>query len=178
MAEVDLYPRLLAHDEDALTEFFDLYKDIFLKIARDILEPTQGNTEIEDCIAESIVYIWYNIEKFDPKKSSLKNWGLLIIRSRALNKHRDLSKRRKREMQVFPKGSVDIEDIILADETYKQILSHINSFKEPMKEIIKRKCIDGERPKEIAQAMNLNIVKVNYYIYEGTKKLKGLILNG
>lgn len=176
----DLYKRMKERDESALDEFLAKYKDIFYQIVRSILEDKYGNSDIEDCLSESIIYIWYHIDLYNPDKCSLRNWAALIIRSRAINTLRYLSRNHiKLKLKAKPISSNEsIEEMYLASITGRQILKSINSLKEPMKQVVFLKCIKGQQPKQIAKVLKMDISKVNYYLYEGQKKLKGMIGNG
>lgn len=174
----DLYERMKAHDETALDEFMNKYKNIFYHIVYTILGEKCGNSDIEDCLSESIIYIWYHIHQYDPEKYSLRNWASLIIRSRALNTLRDLNRIQEKQSKLKRiANSESTEDIYMATYTGQQILVYIESLKSPMREVVFLKCIKGQAPKQIARILNIEPAKVNYYLYEGLKKLKGMIGN-
>lgn len=171
-----IYERLLQRDEVALEDLINQYKDLFYKIVCKVLQDSFGNSDIEDCISESIVYIWYHIHLYDPEKYSFHNWIALIIRSRALNTRRKLlQNQRKYHITLLERSIPDVVDIIIARETYQQIVDFIELQKKPMKEVMIRRYLYGQKPREISRVMGLSIVKINYFLYEGKKKLRGMM---
>ncbi len=51
--------------------------------------------EIEECLADVVISVWYHIEDSDSSKSSLKNWFAAIAKFKAIDGLRK-SERRKR----------------------------------------------------------------------------------
>ena len=175
MQDIEIYKRILNHDIDTYKVFIENHIFLFHRIVSTILIDDFGNAFIEDCIAEALAYIWFNIHLYNPDKYSLKNWAALVVRTQALMMKRKLllQKNKYKDLENVP--CEDVEETLICKETYDTILVCINGFKEPMREIMTRKCINGENPKSIASEMNIDIKKVYYYIYEGTKKLKGAV---
>lgn len=142
---------------------------------------TNGTHEdIFDCVLDSITYIWFHISDFDSDKRALQEWFSLIVRSRAINlvKKNGMISKEKKTIEGLIQSEMDIEEIAVSNIQYENIVNKIQLMKRPYNEILYRKFILKETLKEIAKTMNLSISKVNYFLYEGKKKIQELIIDG
>lgn len=154
----------------------DQYYKLSWSIAGSILKDAGTRETIQDCIAESYIYVWKNFYKYDKSKASLKNWLCIIVKSKTI----DYLRKSIREKTLFENyadiqlGGSDnnILDTVLVKENYEDVKKFIYTLKEPYKEIAIRRYIYELTPKEIAVTTGLPTKKINYYLYELKKKLK------
>jgi len=73
---------LLAADEGALTEAYDLHAPSAFALA---LRVTGDRAGAEDAVQEAFLELWRKPERFDPHTGSLRTWLCTIARRRAID---------------------------------------------------------------------------------------------
>ena len=84
-AEAALVGRLRAHQQSAMTEFYDRYSAALFGVIHRIVK---DDTEAEDVLQEALVKIWNSIESYDTSKGRLFTWVVNISRNLAIDKIR------------------------------------------------------------------------------------------
>jgi len=93
-ADRDLGRRIVAGDEDALAEAYDLYSSLVFGLARRVT----GNRLIaEDITQDVFVRLWTNPDGFDPERGSLRTYLGMLTHGRAVDVLRSDARRRARE---------------------------------------------------------------------------------
>jgi RNA polymerase sigma-70 factor (ECF subfamily) len=77
--------RLAGGDAEAVAALYDRFAPTLLAVARRILGPAG---EAEEVIQETFIQAWNQAERYDPARSSVSTWLILIARSRALDRFR------------------------------------------------------------------------------------------
>ena len=171
-----LYQGLLNRDEQILGEFIKAYHPIFFHTGISMIKPYGTEEDISDAVAESIWYIWCNIEKYDSEKSSFKYWCLLIFRSRLMNQ----IDKNKLEAKRIQKSSIkiyesDAEQIIIDKEHMNIVLNAIVQLKPPKNIIFFMKYINHKSVCEIAETLDLSVKQIYRHLDKGKKMLKELL---
>lgn len=76
---LELIKGVLDKNRVAEEKFYDKYK----KIIEDYLKskfPKIYNDDFDDCVSNILIKIFYNLDKYDPEKSSFKSWVLTITK--------------------------------------------------------------------------------------------------
>ena len=124
-------------------------------------------------MADAFVYLWEHPEKFDPARGSLKSWLAMIVRSRAIDRYRQLVKRQ----------TVSIEDALLQTEVIPEapgleeeirdaLMQALGQLTEPDREILLRRYYFDQKPKEIAKATGLTVKQVENHVYRTKRRLR------
>src|SRR5262249_15579351 len=100
--------RLQARDESALAELYDQHNALLYAVVLRIL---RSPTEAEDVLQEAWLQIWNRAESYDPGRGPVGAWILTIARSRALDRYRSLSARRRAEIRRMN----DVETVLFPD---------------------------------------------------------------
>jgi len=69
----------------ALAELYDRYAPTLLALARRVLD---NHADAEEVLQEVFVQVWNRGERYDPARSSVSTWLVLIARSRAIDRLR------------------------------------------------------------------------------------------
>jgi RNA polymerase sigma-70 factor (ECF subfamily) len=93
-ADRDLGRRLVAGDEEALAEAYDLYSSLVFGLARRV---TGNRTVAEDITQDVFVRLWTNPAGFDPQRGSLRTYLGMLTHGRAVDVVRADNRRGARE---------------------------------------------------------------------------------
>jgi RNA polymerase sigma-70 factor (ECF subfamily) len=90
--------RIADRRQDALGALYDRYAPLLLALTRRIL----GNpADAEEVVQETLLQVWGQAGRYDPRRSSVATWLVLLARSRAIDL---LRSRRVRERAVEAAG--------------------------------------------------------------------------
>lgn len=178
MKDADLYNGIKAHDEAVFREFIDTYINLFYKIAIKVMLPVCSEDDIDDCISDSLSYIWFHIREHNPDKCSFRNWCSIIVHSRACNHLRcakRIDKKREKVTSYLLSGQSHIssaEDEFFSELLFQNIRKCIFELSFPSNEIMIRRYIYGQPTKEISKALNLSIKQVENYLFKAKQKIR------
>jgi RNA polymerase sigma-70 factor (ECF subfamily) len=138
------------------------------------------STDREDCVADVFSEFYTELDKYDPKLSSLKSYLCVLARYHAA----DVVRKRKRKcgdisiddednlLQIADEVTIDSD---LADEELRrEVFGAIKDLGEPDTSIIIRKYYFGESSKEIADALKLTVSNVDTRTHRALNKLRNL----
>lgn len=83
--DLALLRRIVAREEAALAELYDRYASLLLAVVRRVLGAVG---ETEEVLQEAFFQAWLQADRYDPARSSVSTWLVLIARSRALDRLR------------------------------------------------------------------------------------------
>lgn len=135
-----------------------------------------NSAEIEDCVSNTFSEFYINIDKFNPKESSLKSWLCVLARNNAI----DILRKDKGQkisvddqntcVQIKDESSLemDIED----KDLRKQVFSEVKNLGEPDRTIIIKKYYLNKSSKEIAKELDMTVANVDTRTHRAISKLK------
>lgn len=147
-------------------------------IQDNIISSIGSTQDIEECVADTFIYLWEHPDKFDPRRGKLKTWLSIIARTQAINRYREIAKRDTVPLEDI--GFMDhlgIIDDILKEETRCALIAAINALGEPEREILIRRYYYEQKPKEIALALDMNVKQVDNRLYQTKLKLREALPN-
>lgn len=128
----------------------------------------------EDCINDVLLKIWQNIHRFDPDKSTLKNWIGAVAKYRAIDYKRRYCKALMQGELNENTADRRAEAELIRSETEEEIESLLAALSPEDREIFRKRYILDIPIEEIAKSYN----KTTGYIYNrlsrGRKKLRNL----
>jgi|SRR5580693_276269 RNA polymerase sigma-70 factor (ECF subfamily) len=71
---------------EALAELYDRFAPVLLPLARRILGSA---ADAEEVLQEAFVHVWNHASRYDPARSSVSTWLVLLTRSRAIDRLRN-----------------------------------------------------------------------------------------
>ena len=105
---------VLAADEVAFASFYRRFAPGLFSMVYEILHDQK---EAEDVVQESFVQMWKKASTYDPKRSGLFTWAVMISRNRALDRLRSRQRRgRTLEAAAAESAAAPIELAAQADE--------------------------------------------------------------
>ncbi|HVR06859.1 MAG TPA: sigma-70 family RNA polymerase sigma factor, partial [Thermoanaerobaculia bacterium] len=84
-SDAALIRRIAERQPDALAELYARFAPTLMALARRILD---NHADAEEVLQEVFVQVWNHGERYDPARSSVSTWLVLIARSRAIDRLR------------------------------------------------------------------------------------------
>lgn len=130
----------------------------------------------EECINDILMGIWNHIDRFDPTKSTFKNWVAGIAKYKALNYVRKYQRDLERE---------NIEDIELSqeDNSYKQVIQNeldenitkmLECLKPKDRELFIKLYVEEQDVDQISAEMGVKRDVIYNRVSRGKKKIQQL----
>ena len=173
-----LYTQIEEKDEQIFFAFWKDHLRLFYKIAQTIMLPKCSESDIEDCLQESMIYMWKHLKDYDPERYSLKNWASMIVASRAKNwitsSIRHDRKMEKIQEHFYKNVSVmeSSEESYLAMTAQENLMDLFDTLSYPAEIIMKLRYIYGQKPGQIADFINMSVKQVDNCIYKAKQTLK------
>lgn len=173
MNDKKLLAAIRKRDPAAINTVIERYSKLLWSVVSPILMHASGVQDVEECVADVFIYLWMHPEKFDPERGSLKSWLCIVARSQAIDRVRALSKSGTLPLDENCAGEIsDVADDILAAETHESLHAAMHELPEPEREILVRRYYRDQKPRQIAQEMDLPVKSVENRLYRAKQKLR------
>lgn len=161
-------------DEDVISHVITKYSRLLWTVADAVLGASGCVQDVEECVADTFIYLWEHPEKYDPQRGALKSWLALVARSRALDRWRSLQRRSTVPLDELPllADRMGVADGLLAEETKNALLGAIERLGQEEQDILTRRYFQEQKPREIALALGISVKQVNNHLYRAKQKLK------
>jgi len=165
-------------NEAAINEVITKYSKLLWSVAGAVLNNMGSTQDVEECVADTFIYLWEHPEKYNSQRGKLKTWLSIIARTQAVNRCREIAKQ-----NIIPLEESDfvdqlgIVDTFLEAETRRALLAAVNALGEPDREILIRRYYYDQKPKEIALALDMSVKQVDNRLYQTKLKLRELLSN-
>ena len=174
VTEVNVVQQIKLKNEDCIPYVLKTYGGLLNAIIRKYL---QGNQQdIEECIADVLVSIWFHIDSFDSTKNEFRQWIAAIAKYRAIDYVRK-SEKSKQNLNKF-----EFDERISSQPISKQIefdmSSLLNELNDTERTIFEKYYIEGVPSKEIANEFKTKESWVHNKLSRGRKKLKTILQKG
>lgn len=167
---------IAAHDEDTMSRVINKYSRLLWPIALAVLCNAGSEQDVEECVADAFIYLWQHPEKFDPSRGTLKTLLCLVVRSRAIDRYRELMRKSTLPLEeaVLSAGA-GMQEQLLQQETRRELLAAVKALEEPNREILLRRYYHDQKPKEIALAMGLSVKQVDNSLFRSKRHLREVL---
>lgn len=165
-------------NEAAINEVITKYSKLLWSVAGAILNNIGSTQDVEECVADTFIYLWEHPEKYDSRRGKLKTWLSIVARTQAVNRCREIAKRNVEPLEDSDFiEQLGVVDRILEAETRRSLLASVNALGEPDREILIRRYYYDQKPKEIAVALDLSVKQVDNRLYQTKLKLRESLSN-
>nr|WP_260668447.1 sigma-70 family RNA polymerase sigma factor [Enterococcus casseliflavus] len=168
MQDKEIIERIKKKDYAGLEELLAVYGDSMLRTIHSVLSQPHEVSERQDVANEVFYEVWQKIAAYQPERSRLITWLLLISRSRAIDHKRKLNKRSLEEKPV-DEQELAIEESPLTKETFLGFIEDLEALDQ---RIFLLYYFYQESPETIAEQTDLNISAIYNRLSRGRKRLK------
>lgn len=168
---------IINRDEQMLTFVVQKYSKLLWKIAAPILINAASVQDVEECVADVFIHLWQCPEKYDSDKGRLSAWLSMVARSKAIDRYRQIVRKRELPIEEIVAESPVYAEIATADAENERLLSCIGELDENEKELIIRRYYYEQKPAEIAVVLDIPKKQVENKLYYVRQKLKKMMEN-
>lgn len=129
----------------------------------------------EECVSDTLLAIWDNIEGFDQDKNTFKNWICAIAKYKAIDYKRKYLN--KIEISDLNEQNYYIDKNLLKIEIQEELNETLKFLSEEDKEIFRRYYLNDESVIDIANDKKLAISSVHSKLSRGKAKIRKSLLN-
>lgn len=172
-------PQIIAaiqrRDENAIRWVMRKYARLLWGVCATILKNVGAAEDIEECVADAFIHLWENPGQFDPAQGSLKTWLAIVARSRATDRYRQLARRLTAPLDDRLPAQADLAAELLSYEDKQALLRAVRRLPQPGQEILARRYFYGQKPKEIAFALQIPVKQVQNHLYQSKLHLRKIL---
>ena len=163
-------------NEAAIDETITKYSKLLWSVAEAVLSHIGSVQDVEECVADTFIYLWEHPEKFDHQRGKLKTWLSIVARTQAVNRYREITKRNTLPLEDTDFiDQLSVVDAVLEAETRKALLAAVNALGEPDREILIRRYYYDQKPKEIALALDMSVKQIDNRLYQTKRRLREML---
>ena len=173
MTDKELIKKLKKDKSSGLSAVIDLYSGLMYKTAANILLPVGRKEDVEECVSDSLLAFYGEIDKLDLQKASIKTYLAVITKRKAIDRYRIL---KKASALIFLEeaalNTAPAEDFTVSADRRTALVNALRNLGEPDTSIVTRRFYLGETAAEIAAVFGMSEGAVQKRIERCRKKLK------
>lgn len=174
--DLELLQALKLGETPALSKLYDRYGAVVYGLALKILKDAQ---EAEDLTQEVFVNLWHN-NTYNPARGSLSNYLVVVTRSRAIDKLRSRTSRRKflerwRHTTNTQPFSLSASEQIDIWDTSQHVRAALSKLPERQRQILEMAYFQDLSQSEIAKTLDIPLGTVKTSARQALKKLREIL---
>lgn len=174
--DLELLQALKLGKKSALSKLYDRYGAVVYGLALKILKDAQ---EAEDLTQEVFVTLWHN-NTYNPARGSLSNYLVVMTRSRAIDKLRSRTSRRKflerwRQTTSTQPFSLSASEQIDIWDTSQHVRAALAQLPERQRQILEMAYFQDLSQSEIAKTLDIPLGTVKTSARQALKKLREIL---
>ncbi|MFC3212657.1 sigma-70 family RNA polymerase sigma factor [Planomicrobium okeanokoites] len=174
LTEENVVEQLKMKNEEALPYLLQVYGGLLKAIIQRYLK---GNPQdMEECLSDILVAVWFHIDSFDATKNTFKQWIAAIAKYRAIDYLRKINKSQKGLSQFALDENTPEQQI--SQQPLFDMQSILNGLTDVEREIFEKYYVKGVPSKEIADDFHARESWVHNKLSRGRRKLKTILLRG
>lgn len=172
ISEANVVQQIKLQNEDSIAYVLKEYGGLLHAIIRKYLHGKPQ--DIEECIADVLISIWFNIHAFDPEKNEFKQWIAAIAKYRAIDYVRKLE-RSKEQLNKF-ESHIKLLQQSNARAGHYDWDTIFNELSDVERHIFEKYYLKGVPSQDIANHYKVKPSWIHNKLSRGRKKLKQLLL--
>lgn len=175
LADEDLIAMAQRGDIEAFEILYDRHKGPAYSLARRITG-TDGNAD--DVVQETFVSVWRSIERYDPKRASVRTWLMRIVHRRAIDQLRSTIVHSKRRadgegiVEELADKAPAPEAMTLAEEQSVEVREALSDLPDDQRKVIELSYFSGFSQTEIAEMTGQPLGTVKGRMRLGLEKMR------
>ena len=169
--EKRILERLQNRSCDSMEEAIEIYTPYLGTVLYNMLGTSLQKEDVEEIVSDVFVVLWKNADRIDLSKGTLRGYLAVTARNFALKKI-------NANRETVPIDELDIPDKASSAEEKicnKSLWDSVMELGEPDNEIFVRYYRYGEKLRDIAKAMKINLSTIKTKLSRGKEKLKKMI---
>ncbi|MCI7656774.1 RNA polymerase sigma factor [Anaerotignum sp.] len=169
MQEKKIMDDIKAGDEQAMQKVICRYSRLLWSIVGAVLSQVGTAEDMEECVADVFIDLWEHPQKYEESRGSLKGWLSVIARNKAIDRYRQ-----KTKIQTIPLEETVLAEMGMEPESEKEegLRGALAKLTEEEKEILLRRYVYQQKPKEMAVALALSVKQVENRLYRIKAKMR------
>ena len=167
MTEEEIIDLIRRQDDAGMSALAERFEKLLFYIVRGILGSRQD--DIEECVNDTYLKIWRNVERYDFERASLATWLKVIARNTALNRLRDVRRHEEQccsgELSELADTVADarqnVENQIVRKEQAARLNEVVRRLPDRERELMLRKYFYLQSSKTIASSMGMTVNAVD-----------------
>ena len=159
---------------EAVEELYDRYGGMLLGLARKVVKDP---ADAEEVLQETFVHVWNRAASYDPARSSVATWLVLITRSRAIDRVRTKNVVDRTHAAVQKESGPDHESalgasLVLDRERRQRVRSELQAIPEEQRTVLELAFYHGLTQREIAERTGIPLGTVKTRTLLAMNKLR------
>jgi RNA polymerase sigma-70 factor (ECF subfamily) len=172
--EKQLVARLAQGDQEALSQLYDRYASMLLALA---IRVVGGHAEGEEVVQEVLMQAWRQAERYNPERSSVSTWLVMMTRSRAIDRIRSrkvmdrtlvAAQREATRVNESPEGARNV----LHQERANRLREELSQLPDEQRQVLELAFFSGMTQREIAAERDIPLGTVQTRTLLAMKKLR------
>jgi RNA polymerase sigma-70 factor (ECF subfamily) len=177
LSDAVLLRRVVERRPEALSELYDRHAPTLLALARRILG---GSSDADDVLQEVFVHVWNQAGRYDPSRSSVSTWLVLITRSRAIDRLRNrkvVERTHEASHAADPAEHASPEgaEAVFLRERRERVRREMENLPPEQRQVIEMAFYQGLTQSEIAARADLPLGTVKTRTLLAMKKLRSAL---
>lgn len=156
LEDLDLMRRVANDDEGGIEELYDRFGSLVYRMAYQAM-PTRADAE--DVVQEVFIRLWRTAGRYDPKRSALVTWVMLLARRHMVDRLRRVQSRIKPgvldESWSPASSEASAGSNVEKDERFALVMKKIETLPELQQTVVKRAYLGGQTLKQIGLEMGI-----------------------
>lgn len=168
-------------DEQTMAYVIQKYSRLLWTVVYPILGASSSEQDVEECVADVFIQLWKQPRAYDPAKAKLSTYLTIVARTKAIDRYRSIQRKREVPLEESliihwkaDSSSQPLQNLLWKEEN-ERIHMLLKRLGEPMQEILVRRYFYGQKPREIAQAMDMPKKQVENSLYGAKKRLRQML---
>lgn len=177
VSDAALVRQVVERRPEALSELYDRHSSSLLALARRILGTVP---DAEDVVQEVFVHVWNQAARYDPARSSVSTWLVLIARSRAIDRLRNrkvVERTHEASQTASPveHASPEGAESVFLRERRERVRREMANLPPEQRQVIELAFYEGLTQSEIAARADLPLGTVKTRTLLAMKKLRNAL---
>lgn len=169
MQEKNIIDAIKAGDEQAMQKIICRYSRLLWSIVGAVLSQVGTTEDMEECVADVFIDLWEHPQKYDESRGSLKAWLSVIARNKDIDRYRQKTKIQTIPLEETVLAQMGVEPEMENKEGLQEALAELT---EEEREILLRRYVYQQKPKEMAVALGLSVKQIENRLYRIKAKMR------